>query len=536
MSFNTDGSHASMSFNSDGSHASQECIPMDKYLTARDDEQFIWEETGRENAEAWIKPVRDAGLDARKHKVFYHAGKEYLSPPEPFQSQGALGESGSTTVYKVTCPEEKRLSVNGYKRPLALKIIYCKEDKRPPGPDSGVRKKALQEVRNMAAVRHPHIVVYVASFEDCCIRNYKAAKSVKQNKSKATATHMDQRISRHILGIAMYPPGLYNLRSFMDEITMYPQDDGWEIAYMHNYFGCLAQAVAYLHTSRVQIRHKDIKPENIVIDEFGCAILTDFGLSRHFEADQHSEGTTAKTPRYADPEATRETKRDVRSDVFSLGCVYLEMATVLLGKPLYFAEEQLRSPDDVGEFHYADCLDRLPGYTKKLGQIAANELVATYPAREASAEAIIGVLPHIERMMHKDFNQRPYANELYPLFRHLAGIHKKPGLCETCENEWLTGQPFPTTRRSPRSTRAGSQSGHSPTLPRRSSTVSTIPASPRSDVTRRNTVLSSQISHSPTDMENGMDVDINSVVRRNTLLNAQIGQTRLPEDEEMNGT
>jgi serine/threonine protein kinase len=51
---------------------------------------------------------------------------------------------------------------------------------------------------------------------------------------------------------------------------------------LRKYFLCLCQAVAYLHSPEVRVRHKDIKPENIVIDLYGNVIITDFDLSTNF--------------------------------------------------------------------------------------------------------------------------------------------------------------------------------------------------------------------------------------------------------------
>ncbi|KAK0628824.1 kinase-like domain-containing protein [Bombardia bombarda] len=455
MSFNTPNS-------SQGSQAMPPMIPVHEYLSICDNTPFIWDDVNREDSAAWIGPVQDAGLDPSKHKVFHHSNKEYLKPPAPFIQQGPeLGESGSTVIYKVTCPDQY-----AYKHPLALKIIVCKESMRPPGPDSNVRKRALEEVRNMAAVRHPHMVAYVASFEDYCIqtlqvrhRHHRTTSNSEQPPRSVFSHHkpsdnqqyqhqQQQRIKRHILGIAMYPPAQCNLRTLMNEAiesnSNPQQQDGWMLAYMHTYFGCLSQAVAYLHKSSVRIRHKDIKPENIVIDDFGLPLLTDFGLSKHFElGGMHSEGPTAKTLKYADPEAVHETLRDERSDIFSLGCVFLEMATVLLGKPLGFAEEQLVSSMRSGhhQFMYAESLNNLQGYMAKLAGGVAKELVAAEPRREASARAVVKALPCIAQMMHGDYHRRPYARELFPAFRHLYGVHESPGVCQSCEEERRTGRP-----------------------------------------------------------------------------------------------
>lgn len=97
------------------------------------------------------------------------------------------------------------------------------------------------------------------------------------------------------------------------------------------WFGCLASGLAYLHQNRV--RHKDIKPKNILVK--GATILwTDFGLARD-AADETGLSTSgpvrAMTLMYCAPEVAEEEHRGTAADLFSLGCVFLEMLTVLLG-------------------------------------------------------------------------------------------------------------------------------------------------------------------------------------------------------------
>jgi serine/threonine protein kinase len=221
----------------------------------------------------------------------------------------------------------------------------------------------------------------------------------------------------------------------------------------------------------VRVRHKDIKPENIVIDDFGLPILTDFGLSKHFEAGKFSEGPTPKTVKYADPEAMHEGLRDERSDIFSLGCVFLEMATVLLGKPPQFAEEQLSAatlasdghsisststsrdhgPSPISpEFKYSESLHNLDAYLTTL-HLVARDLIACDPTREPSAKAVLAVLPHIRRMMDESLERRPHAHTLYPWFRHLYDIYEIPGPCPNCEEERRTGKAIPSRSGSSRS-------------------------------------------------------------------------------------
>ncbi|KAL2162045.1 hypothetical protein VTH06DRAFT_7830 [Thermothelomyces fergusii] len=452
-----------MSFDSNGSQSSpSQPITVSDFLSSRDDQHFIWDDADREASDEWLEPVRAALLDPKKHKVFHHCGKEYLKPPSPFIQQGPeLGDSGSTIVYKVTPPEG-----NPYRRPLALKVIVCKEKTRPPGPDSNARSNALKEVKTMSSLRHPHIVVYVASFEDYCIQTREIGRRPR-SRGNTTLFRVNQRIKKHILGIAMYPPAMCNLHTLMDEVFQTPRGSSdWIIPHLHTYFGCLAQAVTYLHRNSVQIRHKDIKPDNIVIDDFGLPLLTDFGLSKHFETGQDSVGPTPKTLKYADPEAMHEERRDERSDIFSLGCVFLEMATVLLGQPPRFAEDQLSATDRNGDrrsvcssgsggassseadFNYSESLHNLDAYLTTLSRLARTA-IASDPAREPSIRAVLAILPHIRRMMSETQASRPRAHELYPWFRHLYDVYDTPGPCANCEEERRSGRaiPIPSSRR-----------------------------------------------------------------------------------------
>ncbi|EON66454.1 serine/threonine protein kinase [Coniosporium apollinis CBS 100218] len=83
-------------------------------------------------------------------------------------------------------------------------------------------------------------------------------------------------------------------------------------------FGCLAQAVAYLHNER--IRHKDLKPSNILLYHDGLR-LTDFGTSTDFSALTVSVTDNGErgTPKYFAPEVAAFQPNGRAADIFSLG-------------------------------------------------------------------------------------------------------------------------------------------------------------------------------------------------------------------------
>jgi len=89
-------------------------------------------------------------------------------------------------------------------------------------------------------------------------------------------------------------------------------------------------AAALAHAHHRGIVHRDVKPENIFIDEnTGHALLSDFGVARSLEPDSRltATGTAIGTPSYMSPEQIDGTELDGRSDVYSLGLVGWEMLT-----------------------------------------------------------------------------------------------------------------------------------------------------------------------------------------------------------------
>jgi serine/threonine protein kinase len=74
--------------------------------------------------------------------------------------------------------------------------------------------------------------------------------------------------------------------------------------------------------------HRDLKPQNIMIDNDGNARIMDFGIARSLKAEgMTAEGTVIGTPEYMSPEQAEGEETDSRSDIYSLGVVLFEMLT-----------------------------------------------------------------------------------------------------------------------------------------------------------------------------------------------------------------
>jgi tetratricopeptide (TPR) repeat protein len=79
---------------------------------------------------------------------------------------------------------------------------------------------------------------------------------------------------------------------------------------------------------RLGVVHRDMKPQNVMVDEDGNARIMDFGIARSLESKGITgAGVMIGTPEYMSPEQVEGKEVDQRSDVYSLGVILYEMVT-----------------------------------------------------------------------------------------------------------------------------------------------------------------------------------------------------------------
>lgn len=264
----------------------------------------------------------------------------------PYQIVAPLGEGGMAAVYKAYQPSmERYVAVKVLPRQMAESEEFITRFKR--------------EARMLAQLQHPHILP-VFDYGESDGYTYIVMSFVQ------SGTLADLLKTRRL--------SLPEIRRMMTQI---------------------GDALGYAHT-RGMI-HRDVKPSNVLLDERGNCLLTDFGLARMTEAVSArltSSGAIMGTPAYMSPEQGAGTKLDGRSDIYSLGIILYEMIT---GQVPYSAE----TPIAIVFKHIQDPLPAarklVPDLSEDLERVLLKSLAKKpedrYQSAEDFVEAIQAAIP-----------------------------------------------------------------------------------------------------------------------------------------------
>ena len=346
-----------------------------------------------------------------------------------------------------------------FKKPFVVKTIRNAQRKL-------AREEASNEVNAMRDLRHPHITALLGTFtfrERLSILIFPAAccdlsQFMKQmcrdfRKMHSQSPHLDildGNATRSDSSIATNSStSISHKWHSQDPSDSEKRNKTWpmnapfqhKILILRRCFICLSEALSYLHES--DVRHKDIKPENILIDESESLILTDFGISRRFQKNTpHSTNDQWKfTRKYASPEMMkgRTVLRDDPSDVFSLGCVFLEVATLLLGEDLKeFSEHYTSTVNNTGVEEAYHCnLPRLYSWIDFLRARGPNnpqdqpllaENIKVQDHIPDADQVMVDSLIHIREMLDENPQARPQSQGLWKCFQYIS-----PEKCKDCD-------------------------------------------------------------------------------------------------------
>lgn len=191
-----------------------------------------------------------------------------------------LGRGGMGIVFRGT---QTKLG-----RDVAVKVM-------PPMPGDDFASRFLAEARAMARLHHPHIITIHDFGQTDCRLSYIVMEYCEKGS-------LGDLMSREVL----LPQRVLEILSD------------------------IAEALGFAHAQNVV--HRDMKPENILIDRSGRAKIADFGIAK-MEGDRHVARMTKThqvlgTPMYMAPEqATSSRAVDHRADLYALGVILYEALT-----------------------------------------------------------------------------------------------------------------------------------------------------------------------------------------------------------------
>ncbi|EAY76225.1 hypothetical protein OsI_04161 [Oryza sativa Indica Group] len=212
-------------------------------------------------------------------------------------------------------------------------------------------KDFLPEVQTLSKVHHKNLVTLVGYCQ-----NRKCLALVYDFMPRG---NLQQLLRGDIENVWTYGHRYRELRSSKQD-SRYDSSLNWEER-LHIALDA-AQGLEYLHEScSPSIVHRDVKTPNILLDKNLVAKISDFGLSRAFNAAHtHISTVVAGTLGYLDPEYHATFQLTVKTDVYSFGIVLLEIVT---GQPPVFMDPQtvhlpnwVRQKIDKGSIH--DVVDK----------------------------------------------------------------------------------------------------------------------------------------------------------------------------------
>lgn len=196
---------------------------------------------------------------------------------DAFDVHSVLGKGSFGTVYRVT---HKRTRCSYAMKVMDKEIIF-EEDRL------GL---AITELKVQSSMQHPFIVRLACSF---------------------------QTVHELVLVMQFCPGG--TLKKFVEG------QDGLSEELSRLYFSEVFLAIEHMHSC--EVAYRDLKCENVVLDEFGHAMLMDFGLCKQKLSGIKRSNSFVGTPRFMSPEVLCRQCHGKEVDIYGLGVLLFEMLT-----------------------------------------------------------------------------------------------------------------------------------------------------------------------------------------------------------------
>ncbi len=167
---------------------------------------------------------------------------------------------------------------------------------------------------------------------------------------------------------------------------------------------------------KLGVVHRDLKPQNVMIDREGNAHIMDFGIARSIKSEGITgTGMIVGTPHYMSPEQVEGKEVDQRSDIYSFGVILYEMLTGRLpfegDTPIVIAvKHKSERPPDPREFN--------PQLPEEISQVILRCLEKDRNKRFHSAERLYGELNRIKK-------ETPTTSKVMPEIKFEVGTQKK---------------------------------------------------------------------------------------------------------------
>ena len=193
-----------------------------------------------------------------------------------YRLEARIGAGGMSTVYRAT---DETLE-----RQVAIKLMN-----REVASDSDQLERFRREARAVAQLSHPHVVGAIDAGEDhgrpYIVFEYIEGETLKQRIRRCGRLPIAEAVA-------------YSIE--------------------------IARALGAAHARHIV--HRDVKPQNVLIDEEGSAKVTDFGIARTLDEEGlTADGRVLGTTDYVSPEQALGQRVTGQSDLYSLGIVLYEM-------------------------------------------------------------------------------------------------------------------------------------------------------------------------------------------------------------------